>query len=174
MFDPKTALETLAKGKATFVDGVPTMHVDMLRHPDFDKYDFGRLRVAICCAAPLPLWLVKEVKEKWVPRGIVQVAYGQTGQQPGVTMSQPNDPLEIIALTGTGRILPKQVAPVRHFSRYCFKDPVTGKLLPPHEEGELCFKGRMVCKGFITTRRRPPKLLTKKVGSIQAIWALWT
>ena len=148
MFEPKTALEILDKGKATFVDGVPTMHVSMLQHPDFYKYDLSRLRAAVCCAAPPPLWLAKAIKEKFVPNGFIQTAYGQTEQPPGVVMSQPDDSLELVALIGTGRILPKQVAPVRDFSRYCFKDPVTGEMLPPHEEGELCFKGRMVCKGY--------------------------
>jgi len=53
-FDAQQALESIQRHKATIIDGVPTMYLYMLAHPDFEKYDLSSLRVAVVGGQAMP------------------------------------------------------------------------------------------------------------------------
>ena len=53
-FDAQKALESMQRHKVTIIDGVPTMYLYMLAHPDFDKYDLSSLRVAVVGGQAMP------------------------------------------------------------------------------------------------------------------------
>jgi len=53
-FDAQKALESIQRHKVTIIDGVPTMYLYMLAHPDFDKYDLSSLRVAVVGGQAMP------------------------------------------------------------------------------------------------------------------------
>lgn len=147
IFEPKLALETLSKGRATWTDGVPTMQIDMLKHPDFDQYDWSNIRGAVVCAAPSPPWLAEEMYRKWLRgKGVIQTAAGMT-EQPTPTVTNLDITSDKVSKVA-GCICAKQVRPLADFYRYCIKDPLTGQVLPPHEEGELCLMGRTIFKGY--------------------------
>jgi long-chain acyl-CoA synthetase len=53
-FDAKQALEAIERYKVTIMDGVPTMYLYMLAHPDFDKHDLSSLRTAVVGGQAMP------------------------------------------------------------------------------------------------------------------------
>jgi len=52
IFDPLKALQTISAEKCTAINGVPTMFIAILNHPDFDKYGMSSLRTGIMAGAP--------------------------------------------------------------------------------------------------------------------------
>ena len=57
-FDPATVLTAIQRDRATIFEGVPSMFISLLRHPELDSYDVSSLRVAISGGAsiPAPCW----------------------------------------------------------------------------------------------------------------------
>jgi long-chain acyl-CoA synthetase len=53
-FDTQQALEAIQRHKVTVIDGVPTMYLYMLAHPDFEKYDLSSLRAAVVGGQSMP------------------------------------------------------------------------------------------------------------------------
>jgi long-chain acyl-CoA synthetase len=53
-FDAQQALAAIARHKASIIDGVPTMYLYMLTHPDFDKYDLSSLRISVVGGQAMP------------------------------------------------------------------------------------------------------------------------
>ncbi|RJX23557.1 MAG: AMP-binding protein [Dethiobacter sp.] len=140
-FDPKEILELIQKEKVTHTVFVPTMLIDILNHPDVEKYDLSSIQRIECSGAPVPQELIKKVKEKlgiflnnayglseaaglstWVP-------YGDTPEhvEKSVGLSLPNCELAIL-------------------------DTSTGEKLPPGKVGEICtkevFPGSQHMKGY--------------------------
>jgi long-chain acyl-CoA synthetase len=87
-FDAQQALESIERHKVSIMDGVPTMYLYMLAHPDFGKYDLSSLRVAVVGGQAMPTaksaeWLERTgapVLELWgmtelAGPGIMQHAY---------------------------------------------------------------------------------------------------
>ncbi len=87
-FDAQQALEAIQRHKVTIIDGVPTMYLYMLAHPDFDKYDLSSLRAAVVGGQAMPAaksteWLERtgsEMLELWgmtelAGPGIMQHSY---------------------------------------------------------------------------------------------------
>jgi long-chain acyl-CoA synthetase len=87
-FDAVQALESIERHKVSIIDGVPTMYLYMLAHPDFGKYDLSSLRVAVVGGQAMPTaksaeWLERTgapVLELWgmtelAGPGIMQHAY---------------------------------------------------------------------------------------------------
>jgi long-chain acyl-CoA synthetase len=87
-FDAQQALEAMQRYKVTIIDGVPTMYLYMLAHPDFGKYDLSSLRAAVVGGQAMPAaksteWLERtgtEVLELWgmtelAGPGIMQHSY---------------------------------------------------------------------------------------------------
>jgi long-chain acyl-CoA synthetase len=63
-FDAQQALESIQRHKVTILDGVPTMYLYMLAHPDFAKYDLSSLRVAVVGGQAMP----PAKTEEWLKR----------------------------------------------------------------------------------------------------------
>ncbi len=53
-FDPAAVLTAIQRDRATIFEGVPTMFIGLLSHPDLDSYDVSSLRVAISGGASIP------------------------------------------------------------------------------------------------------------------------
>ena len=103
-FDPAKALQSIAAERCTAVNGVPTMFVAMLNHPDFNLYDLQSLRTGIMAGAPCPEETMNQVRTKMYCEEIV-IAFGQTESAPVMTMTRRDDPVELRVAT-VGRLLP--------------------------------------------------------------------
>jgi len=134
-FETETVLKTIAERKPTIFPGAPTMYVALINHPNASKFDLSSVNVCISGSAALPL----EVQEQFeaLSEGRLIEGYGLTEATP-VTHANPIWGNRKIGTIGIP--FPDTDAAVM--------DPVTGKLLPPGQLGELIIRGPQVMKGY--------------------------
>lgn len=137
-FDALKALQTIAAEKCTAVNGVPTMFIAILNHPDFDKYDMTSLRTGIMAGAPCPEETMNQVRTKMHCPEIV-IAFGQTESAPVMTMTRRDDPVKL-RVASVGRLLPDIEGKI--------VDPDLGIDLPPDTQGEIVTRSACVMKGY--------------------------
>jgi fatty-acyl-CoA synthase len=137
-FDPPKALAAINAEHCTAVNGVPTMFVAILNHPDFARYDLTSLRTGIMAGAPCPEETMNQVRKKMHCEEIV-IAFGQTECSPVMTMTRRDDPVELRVST-VGRLLPDIEGKII--------DPETGKDLPASVQGEIVTRSACVMKGY--------------------------
>ncbi len=137
-FDAGKVLEAIQTEKCTALQGVPTMFIAELRHPDFSSFDMSSLRTGIMAGSSCPIEVMKEAMEKMYLKEIT-IAYGLTEASPVITMTRRDDPIEKRVET-VGRVLPHLEAKI--------VDPETGDELPPGEPGELIARGYNIMKGY--------------------------
>lgn len=64
-WDPEEAMKCIEKHKVTDFRGVPTMYIQILNHAAMPKYDLSSLKTCICGAAPMPLEVARQWREKF-------------------------------------------------------------------------------------------------------------
>jgi len=137
-FDPLKALQTISAEKCTAINGVPTMFIAILNHPDFDKYDITSLRTGIMAGAPCPVETMNQVRTKIHCPEIV-IAFGQTESAPVMTMTRRDDPVELRVST-VGMLLPDIEGKII--------DPDNGMDISPDTQGEIVTRSACVMKGY--------------------------
>lgn len=138
MFNPKKVMDALESEKCTAVHGVPTMFIAMLEHPDFDQYDFSRMRTGIMAGSPCPVKTMQDVNEK-MNMSEITIVFGQTESSPGVTMTLADESIERRCTT-VGKAFPGVECKI--------VDTKTGETLPPNQIGEFCARGYNIMKGY--------------------------
>lgn len=137
-FSPQATLEAVEKERCTALHGVPTMFIAELDHPNFKQFDLSSLRTGVMAGAPCPVEVMKRVIHEMHCREIT-IACGMTEASPVCNMTQVDDPIEI--RTGTvGKVMAHQEQKII--------DPLTGKLLPRGQQGELCYRGYHIMRGY--------------------------
>ncbi len=136
-FDPLKAMQIISTERCTFSGGVPTMLLAMLQHPDFSKYDLSSLSGVVCAGAPVPVFLMEQVKERIGADCVI--AFGQTENTGAITLTLRSDPFELKSAT-VGLPLPHVEVKII--------DPATGEVVPVGERGELCARGWLVMQGY--------------------------
>ncbi|MCL0037886.1 AMP-binding protein [Thermodesulfovibrionales bacterium] len=136
-FKSEWVLEAIEKEKCTALQGVPTMWIALLEQPDFKKYDISSLRTGIMAGSPCPQEVMQRVVDTMAPE--VTIAYGQTESSPVVTQTRPDDSLARRVST-VGQAAPGVEIKILDFA--------TGQECPPNEQGEVCFRGYVVMKGY--------------------------
>ncbi|PKN06733.1 MAG: AMP-binding protein, partial [Deltaproteobacteria bacterium HGW-Deltaproteobacteria-7] len=137
-FDPLKALQTISAEHCTAINGVPTMFIAILNHPDFDRFDLTSLRTGIMAGAPCPVETMNQVRTKMHCPEIV-IAFGQTESAPVMTMTRRDDPVEL-RVASVGRLLPDIEGKII--------DPDNGLDLPPDTQGEIVTRSACVMKGY--------------------------
>jgi len=137
-FSPTPALACINQEHITTFNGVPTMFIAMMQHPDFDKTDFSYMRTGIMAGANCPADLMKKATEVMNMRQIVSV-YGQTEASPGCTMSSYNDSLEVRTETVGSAFANVECKVI---------DPETGEECPIGVNGEFVARGYNIMKGY--------------------------
>jgi len=137
-FDPGAILSAVEKERCTALYGVPTMFIAELEHPDFKRFNLASLRTGIMAGAPCPPELVRRVIEDMGCREIL-IGYGQTEASPITHLTRPEDSLERRVET-VGTNLPHQEVKVI--------DVQTGFVVPTNHQGEVCFRGYHVMRGY--------------------------
>ena len=137
-FSPVHTLQSVAQERCTALHGVPTMFIAELDHPRFAEFDLSSLRTGIMAGAPCPVEVMKRVMtEMHCPE--ITIACGMTETSPVCNMTEVDDPIEL-RVTTVGKVMPHQEQKII--------DPVTGKILPRGEPGELCYRGYHVMRGY--------------------------
>jgi fatty-acyl-CoA synthase len=131
--DPKRFLELLGEEKISGFGSVPAL-LDFLKLvPDFEKYDWGSVKVILVYAAPVPVTLIEE----YAAAGIeVRQLYGLTENNTGSVLGAE----DAIAKAGScGK-------PFFHTQVRVVDE--TGRKVAPGEKGEVLLRGPNTMKGY--------------------------
>jgi fatty-acyl-CoA synthase len=136
-FDPRKVLEAIAKEHCTTIYGSPGAFIAMMEDPEYKTFNLQSLRTGIMGGAQCPLEVMKRVTGEMGAKEIV-IGYGQTEASSWITMTRPDDPLELRVST-VGRPLPNVEVKLI--------DPVGGRECPTGAIGEICARG-LNMKGY--------------------------
>ena len=133
-FDLDPVLEALASNRITKFFGVPTIYVRLLTVENL-KDRLGKLRYCFSAGAAMPMEIVKQWKDR---TGInISESYGMTEGIP-VTFNHYYPEKHRVGSVGTP--VPGVEVEIRDMS---------GNALGQGQEGEICFRGRQVMKGYL-------------------------
>ncbi|MBZ6377894.1 AMP-dependent synthetase [Pacificimonas flava] len=135
-WDPTEALKLIERERATYFVGVPTMSLELMQHPDRDKYDTSTLMDIAAGGAPRPAEHVKRLKETFEARPAI--GYGLT-ETNGVGAGNLRDNY-VAKPSSTGRASKPMV-------ELGIQDD-DGNLLPQGERGEVCIRSAANCRGY--------------------------
>lgn len=148
-FSAEGYLSGIQRHRADDILCVPTMAVAMVESPARDSYDLSSLSAILCGSAPAPVWLWQQVEKEFGVSEIV-TGYGMTECGGAMTLTLPEDPLELTSTT-VGRPKLAGAAGVEGADAICVYDtidPETGAPLPEGAIGELRSFGPTMMKGF--------------------------
>jgi len=133
VFDPPRILEAIEKERCTAIYGSPSAFIALMGDPGYRASDVKSLRTGIMGGAQCPMEVMKRVVDELGVREIV-IGYGQTESSSWITMTRPDDPLELRVST-VGKPLPHVEAKII--------DPVSGNEVPTDGSavGEICARG---------------------------------
>ena len=137
-FSPRPALECVNQERITCFNGVPTMFIAMMQHPDFARTDFSHIRTGIMAGSNCPADLMRKAADVMNMREIVSV-YGQTEASPGCTMSTFDESLDVRTETVGSAFANVECKVV---------DPETGLECPNGVNGEFIARGYNIMKGY--------------------------
>ena len=137
-FSAKAALACVKQERITACNGVPTMFISMLEHPDFNPGDFTHMRTGIMAGSPCPISVMEDVISK-MNMSEITIVFGQTESSPGCTMSSIDDKVKVRVGT-VGRPLPGVECKI--------VDPVSYIELPDEVTGEFVARGYNLMKGY--------------------------
>jgi acyl-CoA synthetase (AMP-forming)/AMP-acid ligase II len=139
-FDLEQFLTILQDYRVSLAFLVPPIVLALAKHPLVDRFDLSALRFVNSGAAPLGA----ELEEACGKRldCVVGQGYGLTETSPVLTAHPPEETR--IRHGSVGQLLPNTEAKV--------VDPATGEALARNQDGELCFRGPQVMRGY---RNRP-------------------
>jgi fatty-acyl-CoA synthase len=137
-FSPRHTLQSVAQERCTALHGVPTMFIAELDHPQFREFDLSSLRTGIMAGAPCPIEVMKRVMNEMHCREIT-IACGMTEASPVCNMTEVDDPIDVRVST-VGKVMPHQEQKII--------DPANGKTVPRGQQGELCYRGYHVMRGY--------------------------
>ena len=130
-YDTGQALKGLSAAGCTIVYGAPSQFIAMMEDSGYGEANLARLRGGIMGGAPCPMEVMKKVVEQMGVAEIL-VGYGQTEASSWVTLTRPDDPLEVRVST-IGRAL--------DLTEVKIVDPVTGEAAASGQAGEMCTRG---------------------------------
>jgi fatty-acyl-CoA synthase len=137
-FEADATLRAIEAERCTSIYGVPTMFIEQLDHPRFDRFRLETLRTGIMAGAPCPIEVMRQVIGRMhVPE--VTICYGMTETSPVSFQSTTDDPIERRVST-VGRVLPHLECKI--------VDPDSGAIVPRGTPGELCTRGYAVMLGY--------------------------
>jgi fatty-acyl-CoA synthase len=130
-FDPQMVLKAISQEKCTAIYGSPSMLIALIDHPEFKKQDWKTLSKGIIGGAPCPVELMRRIVEDIGVSGIT-VAYGITETSSWITMTHPDDPIDLRVSTIGTALSCNDIKII---------DPRSGDLQPPNRPGEICTRG---------------------------------
>jgi fatty-acyl-CoA synthase len=132
-FDPPRILEAIEKEQCTAIYGSHSAFIALMGDPGYRASNVKSLRTGIMGGAQCPMEVMKKVVGEMGVREIV-IGYGQTESSSWITMTRPDDDLELRVST-VGKPLPHVEVKII--------DPVSGNEVPTDGSavGEICARG---------------------------------
>ena len=146
-FDLEQFLRILQDYHVTTAAVVPPIVLALAKHPLVDQFDLSALNYLGCGAAPLGA----DLEEACAKRLGCQTGqgYGLTETSPVLT-TQPREESRI-RHGSAGQLVPNTEARV--------VDLITGEPLGPNQNGELCFRGPQVMRGYLNRPAETAQML---------------
>ncbi|MBS3756502.1 MAG: long-chain-fatty-acid--CoA ligase [Desulfobacterales bacterium] len=133
-FDPQNFLELLGKENITWFGSVPQILMFLRQVPDFEKYSWDSVKMALVYAAPVPVALIKE----YAAAGIeVRQLYGMTECTGPATVIDSENALEKAGSCGPP-----------FFHNEIRVVDLNGRDVPTNELGEVLIAGTNLMKGY--------------------------
>ena len=130
-FEPSTILSAINTEKCTAIYGSPSMLITLIDHAEFDPEKWKTLSKGTIGGAPCPIELMRKLVQD-IGISDITVGYGITEASSWITMTRPDDPLDIRVST---------IGSALECNEVKILDPATGEDLPSHSQGELCARG---------------------------------
>jgi len=137
-WNPRHALELIAREGVTVMSGVPTHFIDILRHPDLNDFDRSSLRIGWIGGATIPAEVLAGARDRLTMETLLPV-YGMT-ENTAVTVVGGRTDAQDILIAGKGRPLGGYEVEV--------VDPKTREPESAGTEGEIRVRGYLVMKGY--------------------------
>ena len=133
-FDPTKALEVLQRDNVTIMQGVPTMYVALLQHPEHANYDVSNLRLAVSGGASLPVEVLRGFEREF---GVILLeGYGLSETSPVASFNHADRERKAGSI-GT---------PIAEVEMRLVDSDYND--VPEGEIGEIAIKGPNVMKGY--------------------------
>ena len=136
-FEPSNILSAIYKEKCTAIFGSPSMLITLIDHAEFSPERWQTVLKGAIGGAPCPMELMRNLVED-IGVSDITVAYGITEASSWITMTRPDDPLDLRVST---------IGTTLECNEVKILDPISGEDLPPHNQGELCTRGFLM-KGY--------------------------
>lgn len=150
-FDPGETLRVIAAERCTGTMCVPTMHIAMMAHPDFEKTDKSSLRTGTIGGSPCPVEVMKRLVTDFNMPDIT-IVYGMTETSPIATQTWVDDPLDK-RVGSVGRVHPHVEIRIA--------DPETGAVCDYDVPGEFQTRGYSVMLGYWGDEKRTREAITE-------------
>jgi HIP---CoA ligase len=138
VFDAAAILKRIERDKISVLPGPPTLFISLLNDPSRANTDLSSLRATITGAAAIAPSLIERIRAE-LGFKIVLTGYGLTETCGVVSLCEPGDDAETIALT-SGKAIPN--TEVR-----CVNEQ--GQPVPAGEAGEIVVRGYNVMQGYL-------------------------
>jgi long-chain acyl-CoA synthetase len=133
-FVPDKVLEVCQRDRVTVFEGVPTMYVALLGHPDRAAYDVSAVRICVSGGAALPVEVMRGFEEAF--GCMILEGYGLSETSPVASFNHP-DRARKPGSIGT---------PIRGVQMRLVDE--SGNDVPAGEVGEIAIRGHNVMKGY--------------------------
>ncbi|KAJ8924340.1 hypothetical protein NQ315_007136 [Exocentrus adspersus] len=144
-FNPENFLKAIQSHKVTFLPLVPPILIFLAKSPLVDNYDISSISNVLCGAAPLGREMEVAAFERLKVK--IRQTYGLSETTGAVAIISPS-----CSKPGSvGRVV------LGHHAKII--DTKTGKILGRNENGEICFKGPCVMKGYVNNVEETNKTL---------------
>ncbi|CAH1373792.1 hypothetical protein MTP99_015171 [Tenebrio molitor] len=134
-FKTKTFLDAIIKYKIQRLVVPPPVMLVLLKHPLTKQYDLSGIKEIRTGAAPMGKDMERELKERFKVEHVSQ-GYGMTETTLGTLVS----PIGKTKFGSVGKIVPGMMVKVIDEN---------GKAVGAYKEGEICFKGPLLMKGYV-------------------------
>jgi len=138
VFDVEAVMQRVAEEHISMLPGPPTIYQSILDHPRAGEFDLSSLRLAVTGAAPVPMELIRRMREELKFENVVR-GFGLTEATGIATMCRHDDPAEWISET-EGRAIPGTELRIVDDDN----QPVA-----TDEAGEVVIRGYNVMQGFL-------------------------
>ncbi|OKI03487.1 fatty acid--CoA ligase [Streptomyces sp. CB02923] len=149
VFGVPTALAHIAAERVTVLPGPPTLHQQLLDHPERARYDLRSLRLVVTGAAVVPLRLVERLRAE-LGVATVLTAYGLSESSGIATMCRRDDPPQTVAAT-SGRAVPGTEIRIADSE---------GRAVAAGTAGEVLVRGYHVMSGYYEDPPATAEVLT--------------
>ncbi|XP_076352561.1 medium-chain acyl-CoA ligase ACSF2, mitochondrial-like [Tachypleus tridentatus] len=145
-FNPVATLKAIETERCTLIGGTPTMFIDIVNHPDVDKFDLTSLQAALSGASPCSVELWKDIEQKL---GVTNLIESELSFLPHRMHTQQQKIVRQVVQhvqEKTGKKYHTVGTPLDHVEVKIVDND--GRIVPVNKEGELCTRDHLSFLGY--------------------------